>query len=201
MEDIKYDSDPENRDLRNGLPDTENVPQIRPWVRYFARSIDLSLFSLAVGFGIGFFYPDLVEGSVMKQRMVQFVMLFGWFFVEAFLFFTWGTTLGKWLLRTHVYNAQGKKLGYTEALNRGLMIWFRGLGVGFLSFITTIIAYFTLTNRGTTSWDRDGGYIVVHKKIGALRIALVVLYYFLLLGYIFLTLLASVPIDQLQRFE
>ena len=40
--------------------------------------------------------------------------------------------------------------------------------------ITLSTAYNDLTQHPITSWDREGGFVVVHEKIGPLRVVIAV---------------------------
>lgn len=58
-------------------------------------------------------------------------------------------------------------------------------GLSLVSLITLILAFNKLKNQGCTSWDADGGFIVLHAKIGAGRAVLTFVLlaaYFLFIG-------------------
>jgi hypothetical protein len=44
------------------------------------------------------------------------------------------------------------------------------VGVPLVNLGTMIAAYEHLANRGVTSWDRDGGFTVVHRRLGPGRV-------------------------------
>ena len=105
------------------------------------------------------------------------LVLFLWVFVEAPLLVAFGTTPGKWLLRTRVLARNRQPFGIARSLERSFGVWFRGLGIGFplATFFTSIAAYNRLESQRITSWDFDGDFVVTHRKIGILRISVVVL--------------------------
>src|SRR5262247_3675210 len=72
------------------------VKVVRPWIRYWARMFDLTVFSLPVAFGLGVVAPNLFSGLVADQ-LFGISLLFVWVFVEALLLSLFGTTPGKWL--------------------------------------------------------------------------------------------------------
>jgi hypothetical protein len=51
----------------------------------------------------------------------------------------------------------GEPLGFGTALHREGMVWLRGLGLGIpiVTLFTNWSAYKTLTETGSTSWDKD----------------------------------------------
>ncbi|MEJ5349041.1 MAG: RDD family protein [Desulfosoma sp.] len=151
-------------------PSKKVVPQIRPWVRYWARMLDLDLFSLVGGYVIGIFAPQAYLAK-RSEYLIGLTLLFIWTFVESALITTFGTTPGKWLLKVRLTRADGLPISYSEALSRSIKVWWRGLGTGFpiAVLITLIIAHRRLKRNGVTSWDKEGGFVVMHEKIGVGR--------------------------------
>jgi hypothetical protein len=151
----------------------QGVPQVRPWVRYFARSVDFWICGFLVGVGVG------VAGfsADVPQFVYGLTIPFVWIFVEALLLSTCGTTPGKWLFNTWVADSMGSRLSFSNALSRAFSVWFMGLGLGLpiVNFITLIVSYVKLKNAGITSWDREGQYVVIHERLSGLRIGVAVL--------------------------
>ena len=167
-----------------GASDTVGVAQVRPWVRYFARIIDLMFWALPGGFILGMVAPDFaLSEDPGNEYLVGMVVLLMWAFVEPLCLVVFGTTPGKSLLRVRLVYTGSGSLSYGTAMARSLKVWWRGLGTGFplVSLITLIIAYQRLSKNRKTSWDEEGGFIVEHGKIGwpraALATVLIVLYF------------------------
>ena len=165
----------------------ETISQVHPWVRYLARCIDYLLFSLIAGFVSGIVAPSLLDAPEIFLNML---LLFIWVFVEASLLSTWGTTPGKWLLKTTLRDLAGSKLTFSRALGRSFSVWWRGMGIGFpvVKLITIIVAYEKLTKEGITTWDQEGGFVVSHKKISTLRVIVTILFF---MGYFLLNVYAG----------
>ena len=166
----------------------KSLVQVRPWVRYWARMFDISLFSLPAGFSIGYFAPNAFSEPGSEQFLGIFI-LFIWAFIEASLLSTFGTTPGKLLFRIRFILTSGSKFSYSEALNRSLKVWWRGLGTGFplISLFTLVIAHNRLKNNQQTSWDREGGFIINHEKIGVVRVLVAIaffIFFFTLIGIV-----------------
>ncbi|MFQ5730064.1 MAG: RDD family protein [Waddliaceae bacterium] len=70
-------------------------PQIRPWVRFWARQLDYSFGGLILAVLDTF----LLE---VNDTAFPFIVIFAWVFVESWLLSAWGTTPGKFLLRVSV---------------------------------------------------------------------------------------------------
>ncbi|MCK4934853.1 MAG: RDD family protein [Simkaniaceae bacterium] len=175
--------------------DTQTIRKTRPWVRYWARILDYTLFSFIIGFILGFSQSTLLE---RRPLFVGMFIIFLWVFVEAFLLATWGTTPGKWLFRISVRSVDGKKPIYLASLYRSLSVWFFGVGLGLpiISIITMIVSYVKLSKKKITSWDRSNHLHVEHHKIGFLRIFVAILFFAIM---IYLSLPENIQMHQMQR--
>lgn len=151
------------------------VMRVRPWVRYWARMMDIFLISIVAGLTIGVIAPDALNEKGVDQ-LFGLACIFAWVFIESLLLFTVGTTPGKWLLKTKLIPPAGTAPSYSVALSRSFKVWWRGMGIGFplVGLFTLIVAHGNLTRNGITSWDKDDGFTVVHHRIGPLRIIVAV---------------------------
>lgn len=150
------------------------VPQVRPWVRFFARRTDILLMGVPMGavmmaFGVRF--EGL--GGIATDALVSAVA--GSILGALFLPLT-GTTPGKWLLSTRVVRADGGIPDAEQSIRRELRVYVMGLGLGIplVSFVTMVLGYAYLTHRGATAWDRAEKLVVVHEALRPGRIAVVV---------------------------
>ena len=162
-----------NRETSEG---TSAASQIRPWVRCLARSIDYLLF--------GFFLISINVNRTLPKFDIPIIifpalLIFIWIFVEAGFLSIFGTTPGKWLLRTRVVNIFQHKPDFLSSLRRSLSVWCNGMGVGipFITPITMVIAYYKLKRERHAVWDLDGGFFVKHRKISMSRAILAVLFF------------------------
>ncbi len=177
-------SDPSEQALKEA-----HVPDARPWIRYLARLFDYIIFGIVFSIAVALILPALFY---LPDIFYSMLLIFVWIFIEARFLSWWGTTPGKWLLKTKVRDLNGNKLTFSQALSRSFAVWLKGMGIGFpiASLITQVIAYNRLKKDGITSWDRDGGFVVLHEKIGVLRGVLIGLGF---IGFIFLVILSSIP--------
>src|SRR5215510_8516738 len=149
----------------------EEGQQTRPWVRYWARSIDIALICIIVGIPIGAVLPDELNNRLVDQ-LIQFLALTLWIPIEAALIATFGCTPGKALLRVRVSDKNGSNLSFGQALSRSFGVWWQGLVTGLIPFVTLatmLFAHNRLSNNGVTTWDRDGRFNVTHRKVGIVR--------------------------------
>jgi len=154
----------------------------RPWVRFWARLLDMTFYSMM----LAFIFPRIADFSMFLLQHVSYqwqeyvtrlaewilINLVAYIFFEGILLSTLGTTLGKMLFKVSLQDAQGKKLSFIAALKRTFLVYFRGLALllPLISIITLIYSYISLKSSGTTSWDKECHTVVSHQKIGALHI-------------------------------
>jgi hypothetical protein len=139
-------------------------PQIRPWVRYWARTLDFLVFCLVVGVGAAIVAPEFLDTN---DTLLTVALLALYNLYEPALLALFGTTPFKALLKVRVRNKDGSKLSYGQALRRTMIIWFagQGLGIPIAALITNIHSYNRLTKQGITSWDQSGQLTVSHRPV------------------------------------
>jgi curved DNA-binding protein CbpA len=167
---VKPDSEePANKESANNA----TIPHVRPWVRYWARMIDIMLIGIAFGFVVAAFELDMSGVALVDS----FMFLVAWIFIEPLLLTQYGATFGKWLLKTEVKDPKGNNLSYNNALRRSFWVWLLGTGAGIplANIFAWMYGYNQLVNNGTTIWDYKGTSVVTHKNIGVLRIIVAVL--------------------------
>lgn len=149
--------------------------ETRPWVRYWAKWLDLSLFGAICGGILGLMFPQYING--VNDYALGIEIAFLYIFVEPILLTEFGSTFGKWLLKVKLSTNDGQKITYSRAFRRSFKVWWRGLGCNLplVTLVTHFIAYDKLVRNGTTSWDADEGFSVTHEKIGWARISVVIL--------------------------
>jgi uncharacterized RDD family membrane protein YckC len=143
-----------------------------PWRRYFARMVDVVINGLvmwvllgvvlgAVDQDVATAFSSQFSGSQNRvaAEMLTLVLVM---FPNALMIGFAGATVGKWLFGVRVTREDGQPIGVGAALWREVLVWFRGMGIGFpiVTLFTLIKAYRTLKNDGRTTWDRDMSFRV-----------------------------------------
>lgn len=156
------------------MPIPTSGSQVRPWIRYWARSFDTLVFALLFGALLGLVFPAALEINDLVFNMLALAAMA---FFEAACLATFSTTPGKALFRIRVCNPDGSRPGYGHALARSLKVFMKGVGLGIplVALITQIVGYQTLNRDGITSWDREGGHVVAHQEIPPWRALVIVL--------------------------
>ena len=175
------------------------VSQIRPWIRYWARSIDITLFSFTAGLVLGFLemvgVPDPFLG--LNDFVFGVVWLLMFAFVEPLFLEKWGTTPGKALLSIHVRKATGENLSYRDGLERSIRVYVQGLGVAIpiVTFFTVIFSYIRLTKHKATLWDAHGNFIVQHGRVSGGKVfAAIAIMVLALVSVIFVSVLEGMAL-------
>lgn len=162
-------------------PDGE---QIRPWIRYWARTFDFIGFCLLAGIVAGLIFPSAFEQ--LNDTAMGIIMLFIYILVEPLMLMTWGTTPGKFFFNIQLRNMNGSKLNYNQGLLRSAKVVLKGQGLGIplVSLATLIYSYNHLEKEGQCSWDADGQHTIAHRQINGWRAAILILVALAFIGLI-----------------
>lgn len=145
----------------------------KPWRRFWARWIDIMLFSIFGGLLLYSF--DFIYST--NEIVLGLIILAAYVFVEAITLSIFGTTFGKWLLSIKITKEDNTRLTFVEALNRSFVVYIAGLGLGIpiLSLITLVSSYSELKKDKITRWDKKGHFVVVMEKVSVIHSILVVI--------------------------
>lgn len=107
-------------------------PFRHPWRRFFARSLDLSLYGLIIlaVLLLGFHVPVEILTARVMSLLVGWLANLPMLLLEPFLLSRWGTTPGKAVFGITVLDADGQKLSLRQARERTMGVFARGMGYG-----------------------------------------------------------------------
>ena len=100
MSQTTIEGEPNTIQVELGNTGQLEVLRPRPWVRFWARMIDYTLFYLAIWVARGVFFKF---PPIFGHTFFWMVLVFLWSFLEAAFLCSNGKTPGKWLLKTSVY--------------------------------------------------------------------------------------------------
>lgn len=146
-----------------------------PWSRLLARNLDFLVGALVFSLVITFLVRTMLEWKPMIGwgTVVFYVVLIAPLplIADAGIVGIFGNSLGKALLRIKVLDRTGKPIGFADALSRNALVFVYGYwgGLPIVSFIPHIMAYFSLSKKGSTTWDARGEYRVLRSPAGFAR--------------------------------
>jgi uncharacterized RDD family membrane protein YckC len=149
-----------------------------PWRRFFARTLDLGLFSvlsfILIGGVLTILAPDLLDPFIVLvviAPVLSIILAAPWIALAIGLT---GGTPGKWLFGVRVANAEGRPIGIAAAFLRELKVASvgTGLGIPIVSLFFLWQAQEHLVDRKKTTWDEDGEHVVSHRLVNAWQIIL-----------------------------
>ncbi len=177
--------------------------EVHPLLRFWARFFDYLLLNLFVWFVfeppqipavpddfnnlvdyLGRLNELIPQQEQLRIATIQGASLFAWNFIEALLLSSFGTTPGKMLFNIKVMRKKGGRLDYMGALNRSMVVWIFGIGIGiaFLQILAMAAGLFYLLSKGETLWDRLLGNRIHHQPLSPPRIILAIAAYLVLLS-------------------
>lgn len=149
-----------------------------PWRRLFARFLDGVLIGTPIWLAIGivFYAVDPIgagsffllfegpAGRAFDSILTLLVMLP----IQVLFIGLIGTSPGKWVFGVRVQQPDGRPIGLARAFHRELRVWTIGycLGLPILVLLAMWTSKRTLEEIGKTTWDLDGGHVVIHRSPG-----------------------------------
>ena len=152
----------EPSEIITGRDDSPHVHQqpANPLIRFLARFFDYSIF---------FTLLHIVSGPISLPGFGRIfpIEFLAWVPIETLLLATWGTTPGKWLLRTEIKRRFSNRLSFRSAFRRSFSVYFRGLGMGIpvINVLCMLNAFYRLRIFQTTTWDKEEGTFVIHQSL------------------------------------
>jgi len=163
--------------------------QAGPWPRYWARSLDVTLWALLLALVGGALVPQLTDigaslGERASDQILGIIVLPFAMAADALTFALFGNTPGKWLAGLMVRDAAGGRLARWRYLKRNAGVYVNGLalGVGLVALFTLSRQYRRVNSGELTSWDRWQESRVVRVRGGVWRTSLTAGLYLVLLG-------------------
>jgi hypothetical protein len=148
---------------------TPHAVQPRPWLRYFARSLDTALIGLVVKSTL---IPALGGGAGLGMVTAGILTAAGVVAYESVCLQQYQTTLGKYLYGIEVRGSDGSPLNQSQSTNRALRVGLFGnaLGIWGLAGLAQLVAYLALRSPEGATWDRQTGCTVLYREVSALQV-------------------------------
>lgn len=158
-------------EMRNRVADTP-----RPWIRFWARYIDISVFAFLSGFIIEPFYrfsPGPVLGFDFAGIVVMVTAVIT---CESICLTLFGSTPGKWIANIQIADFSGSHPSILQSLSRTFQVWAKGMwfGIPILLLIPMYIAKGKIMQNGAADWDFFCGTFLSQRPVSFLRYAVVI---------------------------
>jgi hypothetical protein len=145
----------------------------RPWIRYWAKIVDVYVAAIVFGFLLGLIFPELLR---QNDLVLGVLFLFCWTVSEPLVLSSFGSTPGRALLNFKVVGKDDRKIPLGKLYERSFRVWFAGMGLGIpiVTLITHIMSYNDLEKHKQSAWDRDLGTQVLHGRVSPWRVIVLV---------------------------
>ena len=146
------------------LPERDDTPRAcyHPWQRFFARALDLNLYSAVfhVLWLVLLRSQSLLRASGLVQWLLTSLLLVFTLAVEPLWLHFWGWTPGKWVFGLKLRDEHGQKLTLSQGFHRSIDIFIEGYGLALP--IINLWRYWRCRKLGLEgrdcSWDGEHGY-------------------------------------------
>lgn len=138
-----------------------------PWRRYFARMIDILLYSTLWSVVLGLvFHVNLLKRGNLGNIIDNFVAIGIMLFCEPILLHLFKTTLGKSIFGLQVVSSDGRRLSYGEGLERTWRIIGEGMGYSLpiYNLVRLWKSYVLCSEKQMQPWDEDITYTIKDTK-------------------------------------
>ncbi len=152
----------------------------QPWLRFWARMVDLIWFFCAATLVLGVVFPEAwVQWLGQTTRFpipLEPLILLLYVPVEAWMLSRYGTTPGKSLLRMQVRTLPGGLPTFRQAAHRSFLVYIKGLALGlpFVSLFLMLWWKFRLPQARVAPWDEAAETRVEHGEPEGWRYMLLV---------------------------
>lgn len=109
--------------------EVSNKTHLRPWPRYWARALDISIFSF-IPWRIILYFSKFPQSTIKIINLLDSIALtaFAILLIEPLVISKFGITPGKWALGIKITKISGKRLTIKEAFKRSYLVWLKGYG-------------------------------------------------------------------------
>ncbi|MBE6034475.1 MAG: RDD family protein [Clostridiales bacterium] len=147
-----------------------------PWRRFFARMLDLSLYSLIWHAFTALVLNRNIENNFFISLINSFVMIGIMLLLEPILLSKCGTTLGKLVFGLIVRDLNGRKLTYKQGWHRTFGIFRKGMGYNIPLYDLLIMAncYDKCKTQKLLPWEKNILYTIKDRKFNRIIVCIAI---------------------------
>lgn len=146
----------------------DELPQVfYPWRRFFARTLDISIYSMLWSIVLIFvFHVNIVRRSSLGNIFDVFISLALMLFLEPLWLHLSGITPGKAIFGLRIESPDGRLLSYGEGLKRTWAVLGTGMGynIPFYNIVRLCKSYKLCSENETQPWDDNISYTIKDNK-------------------------------------
>lgn len=146
----------------------------KAWPRFWARLLDIQLYSFPVGFLLIAIFPSMLTSEPFSgpsgDYLLGFISLPLVMLLDAIVLSKTGTSPGKALAALTLVTKEGDLVSVPTAISRNIRVYLQGLvlGIPLLVLFGYIGGYNAVKERGVTDWDEQtDSRIVSRDETGA----------------------------------
>lgn len=146
----------------------ESHHPFHPCRRYFARMLDISIYTILWLSFIGFtFHVNIIGRSSIFNLLDSFIAVVIMLFLEPLWLKFFRTTPGKAIFGIRLEDLNGKKLSYSQGLERtaGVIVSGLGFNIPIYSLIRLWKSYNLCIDKKTQPWNESTSYIIKDTKL------------------------------------
>lgn len=147
----------------------DELPQVYyPWRRFFARGLDLTLYSTLWSLFIFYaFDVNLISRAPSLRLVDELMAMLMMLLIEPFLLHQFRTTPGKAVFGLSLESLDGQKLTIAEGFKRtwGVILKGMALGIPLVNILTHLISYQRCRQGEPQPWDEDIAYRIKDRKL------------------------------------
>ena len=171
--------------------------QPHPWLRYFARGVDLAWYSVILGAIVCAVAPESINALAASRydAFWSIGVIWAWCLVEPIFLSSAGTTPGKWLFGLSLQTRGQWAPSYTTYFERTVRVFVIGmwLVIPLLYLIPVFMSYRRLVATGRTAWDEYLDIDVRHRRPSIMKRVLAVVAFLSVVATLYL--IAALRID------
>ena len=161
---VERSQNSENFYYTGGMPPTAKTPSLtpHPWRRYFARNIDTGIYGSLWSAVVGFVFNVNLRQSSFWAFLDLAVVIVMMLLLEPLLISLFATTPGKAIFGIKVTAQDGRKLTYSEALDRTWGLFSKGMGysIPIYNLVCVWRGYKMCKQGKTMPWDEEISFTI-----------------------------------------
>lgn len=145
-----------------------NPARDHPWMRWFARGVDMTLYRLLFDLIFWLVIPNyiILDPPTLVDWFLSLCLLVFTLAVEPLWLHFWGYTPGKWIFGLRLRNKEGGKLTLSQGFERSLHLMRSGYGwnLPVYGLVRMIMSFNRSRNGEDCPWDEEEDYLYGKEK-------------------------------------